>query len=385
MADQFDAMFANMDKPPEDPAAVATVAPKQPDAYDTMFQNIDKANASVATNNLLSAQGANPDAAARAQQLSKQTGVPQPAVEADLPNYEQQQKLKDNVDALDQHPNLAAFVANNPLAARMAQDDFDKLGFLEKTWDAIKSGATSALLQNQMGRQGNIKQIGDAFGVATPETDQQIKATGTALAAQPHLSGAFGAVQSFTGFISGLIDNGIQGALPGAVAGTAAGAATGASVTPELLGAGAAPGAVAGAAIGAGIGFNADMARVAAGNAYMKMSNMRGVDGQPMSEVGKQFGALFTGVATYAVGSYATALEGKLIGDTAEGLASKALQQAMERPAFSTAISQFAKETAKGAVQGAAVMTAMEGSSIIGEEIGKALSKGEFEHNPHSQ
>jgi hypothetical protein len=383
MSDQIDQMFANMDKPAADPAAAATVAPKQPDALDTMFQNMDKSSATVATNNLLQAQGTNPDAAARAQALSKQTGVPQPTVEADLPSYEQQQKLKDNVDALDQHPGLANFVANNPLAARMAQDDFDKLGVLEKAWDAIKSGTATAFLQNQMGRLGNVKQLGDAVGAATPGADSQIRTINEQLSKQPHLVGAFGAAQSFTGFLAGLIDNGIQGAIPGALAGGAAGAVVGAGATPELLGAGAIPGAVAGAPIGAAIGFNADMARVAAGNAYIKMGQMRGLDGQPISESGRQFGALFTGVATYAIGKYATAVEGALMGETADALAGRALQQAMTRPTFAAALVQLGKETAKGAAQGAGVMTAMEGSSIIGEEIGKAFSDGQFEHNPH--
>lgn len=381
MSDTYDAWFASMDKPPPDQAA-ATIAPKQSSNYDSWFALMDKAPVG-ATQNLLQAQGTNPDAAARAQALSKQNGVPQPTVEADLPGYEQQQKLKDNVDALDQHPGLAAFVASNPLAARMAQDDFDKLGFLEKTWDAIKSGTTSAFLQNQMGRLGNAKQIGDAVGMAMPGTDSQIQAINAQMQKQPHLVGAFGTVQSFTGFLAGLVDNGIQGAIPGAVAGGAVGAAGGAIATPELLGAGAAPGAVLGAPIGATIGFNADMARVAAGNAYLKMGQMRGLDGQPISESGRQFGALFTGVATYAIGKYATAVEGALMGETADALAGRALQQALEKPAFTTALAQYTKSTAVGAAQGAGVMTAMEGSSIIGEEIGKAFSDGHFEHSPH--
>jgi hypothetical protein len=380
MSDAFDTMFANMDKAPSAPDvsnALAAPPVSKPDVYDSMFSNMDRAGAVLATQNLLNAQGSNPDKAAKALQLSKQNGVPQPAVEQDLPNYEQQAQLKQNVDTLDQNPNLASFVAQNPLAARLAQDDFQKLGFIEKTWDALKSGTTGALQQNELGRLGNTKQVAGILGIDTPQTDQEIQAVGQQLQAQPKLTGGFGFVQNFTGFIGGLLDNAIKGGMTGAVAGAGAGAAAGAAAG----GVGAIPGAAAGFAVGGTIGFNADMARVAAGNAYLKMGNMRGADGQQMSEPAKQFGALFTGAATYAVGTYAAAVESKLFGETAESLAQKALDQAVTRPTFTNAMATFAKGTATGAAQGAGIMTAMEGSSIIGEEIGKALSDGHFDTN----
>lgn len=366
-------------KSPADDSAKqdATVAPPVRDpALNILF---GPATGVKATQNLMGAQGTNPDQEAQAQQISRQTGDPQPAVAADLPTYQQQQKIKQGVDALDQNPNLAAYIASSPLAARMAQDDFDKLGFLEKTWNAIKSGNITSIWQNEMGRLGNAKQLAGLTGAATPETDLQIRLASGELAKQPHLTGVFGTVQSFSGFMAGLIDNGVEGAIPGAGAGAVIGGVGGAMAG----GVGALPGAGAGAITGAKIGFNADMARVAAGNAYLKMSAMTGTDGQPISESGRQFGALFTGVATYAIGKYATAVEGALMGETADALAGRALQQALEKPAFTTALAQFAKSTAVGAAQGAGIMTAMEGSSIIGEEIGKAFSDGQFEHNPH--
>ena len=206
MSDQLDAMFASMDKAQAATPAAALTAPatpaRQPDAVDAMFSNMDRANNVVATQNLLAAQGADPDKAAKAAALSRANGVPQPVVEQDLPAFQQQAELKQNVDVLDNSPNLAAFVANNPLAARMAQDDFAKLGFLEKTWTAIKTGAAGAIEQNTLGRLGNVKQLGNAVGIDTPETDQQVKTIGQQVQNQPQLNGGFGFAQKFTGFMN---------------------------------------------------------------------------------------------------------------------------------------------------------------------------------------
>src|SRR6059058_2329529 len=118
MSDQLDAMFANMDKEAALAPPVSPAAPTRPtNAVDTMFSNMDRADAVVATQNLLAAQGADPDKAAKAAVLSRANGVPQPVIEQDLPAFQQQQTLKQNVDVIDSSPNLAAFVANNPLAA----------------------------------------------------------------------------------------------------------------------------------------------------------------------------------------------------------------------------------------------------------------------------
>lgn len=368
MSDQFDQMFAAMDAPP---------APK-PDAYDTLLSNMDKANNVVATQNVLGAQGTDPDKEAQALQISRNSGVPQPAVSASLASYKQQAQTQSNVQAIDENPNLASFVANNPLAARLASDDFQKLGFLEKAWTAIKSGSSEALEGNALGRFGFQKQLASAVGAQTPDVDQKIQELGKSLQSQPSLTGGFGMAQRFTGFATGLLDNLIVGGGTGAATGAVAGAAGG-SVAG---GVGAIPGALAGAATGAEIGFNADMATIASGNAYLKMSNIRGSDGQPLSEGAKQFGALFTGVATYALGKYGVGVEANTFGATADKLAQSALDEALTRPTFTKALTDFGLKAPKALGQGALIMGAMEGSAVLGEEMAKAMSAGHFDTDP---
>lgn len=374
-------MFARLDSATDDALSPPNPPPspqERPSRLQSMFEALDRLPKVQATSNLLSAQDVTPDTAAAALRASRVIGIPQPAAEANLDQAKASAQLKANVDTLDQNPNLTNFIAENPLAARLAQDEFQKLGTLEQLATAFKTGLSGALMGNELGRLGNIKQVSGATGMATPEADRRIAGLQSALNAQPKLTGVMGAVQSFTGFMAGVIDNAMQGGTVGIPMGSAVGAALGSAAG----GIGALPGAIAGAGVGAMAGFNMDMARVAAGNAYLKMEQMRGSDGQPLSEAGKQFGAVFTGAATYALGAYAGKIEARIFNQTAESLAQQAVAKAVTSPKFAQAIKTFSAGAAQGIAQGAGVMVAMEGSAVIGEEIAKAVSPGHFETNP---
>ena len=373
----FNDMFSQLDQQTGNALAPPAPPPK-PTGMQSMFDALDNDPKIRATSNLVAAQSVAPEHAAAALQASRATGIPQPAAEENLDQAKQSAQLKANVDTLDQNPNLANFVADNPLAARLAQDDFQKLGTLEQLTTALKTGVAGALMGNELGRQGSLKQAAGLVGADTLAIDQKITGLQGAMAAQPKLTGGMGFVQNFTGFLTGLVDNAIQGGGEGGAVGAGIGAGLGAAAG----GVGALPGAAAGAVTGGVAGFNVDMARVAAGNAYLKMGQIRGADGQPLSEGGKQFGAIFTGAATYALGTYASKIESKLMGETADSLAQQAIAKAVQTPTFTQAVKSFAGDTFKGAAQGAGIMTAMEASGIIGEEIAKAASSGHFETNP---
>lgn len=373
----FNDMFSQLDQQTGNALAPPAPPPK-PTGMQSMFDALDNDPKIRATSNLVAAQSVAPEHAAAALQASRATGIPQPAAEENLDQAKQSAQLKANVDTLDQNPNLANFVADNPLAARLAQDDFQKLGTLEQLTTALKTGVAGALMGNELGRQGSLKQAAGLVGADTPAIDQKITGLQGAMAAQPKLTGGMGFVQNFTGFLTGLVDNAIQGGGEGGAVGAGIGAGLGAAAG----GVGALPGAMAGSVTGSVVGFNVDMARVAAGNAYLKMGQIRGADGQPLSEGGKQFGAIFTGAATYALGTYASKIESALASSTAESLAQQALAKAVQTPTFTQAVKSFAGNTSKGIAQGAGIMTAMEASGIIGEEIAKAASSGHFETNP---
>lgn len=79
--------------------------------------------------------------AASAAPVARQLGVPQAAIETDLPRYQQQVKVQDNTALLSQNPVLAKWVAANPDSARIAQDEYDKMSAVEKLWSGTENAA----------------------------------------------------------------------------------------------------------------------------------------------------------------------------------------------------------------------------------------------------
>lgn len=299
-------------------------------------------------------------------QLAPQVGVPAPAVEANLPTYEQQAQLQQNRQIMQGNPVLAQWIAANPPAARIAQDDFDKLDMLSKALASWKSGAVSAIAQNQLGRAYNEKQLAGVTGGPTPDADNTIKQAEGTLAAQPRASGLYGTMQSFSSFAAGLLDNVVSGA-PEAVGGAAIGAGAG--------GVGAIPGAIAGGIVG----MKLDMSRVSAGMTYRALTNVRDSSGGELSEPSKQIGSLIAGALTYGIAGIGSGAAQKVGGEAIAPLVSEAVTQAMTRPTVAAALRTATLAAAKGGVQGAALNAAMDGAQIIGEEVAKQISPGDFQ------
>ncbi|TDY26307.1 hypothetical protein B0G81_6817 [Paraburkholderia sp. BL6665CI2N2] len=348
--------------------AAAPAAPQPAESanpYADIVRQMGDATQRTATDNLLAAQTSKPDTAARAMQVAPQVGVPAPAVEANLPMYEQQAQLQQNRQIMQTNPVLAQWVAANPPAARVAQDDFDNLDMVSKALASLKSGAVSAIAQNQLGRLYNTKQGAGVAGMATPDTDQQIKQAENTLAQQPHAQGLYGTAQTFSSFAAGLIDNIVSGA-PEAAGGAAIGAGAG--------GIGAIPGAIAGGIVG----MKADMARVSAGLTYRALTNVRDDGGGELSEPSKQIGALIAGALTYGVAGIGGGAAAKVGSEAIAPFVSEAVSQAMTRPTVAAALRTATLAAAKGGVQGAALNAAMDGAQILGEEAAKQISPGDF-------
>jgi hypothetical protein len=357
------------DSPEPDRATLPapTAQPSQSaNPYADIVRQMDVSTQRAANDNLLAAQPSKPDAAARAMQLAPQVGVPAPAVEADLPNYEQQAQLQQNRQTLQGNPVLAQWIAANPPAAKIAQDDFDNLDMVSKTLASLKSGAVSAIAQNQLGRAYNEKQLAGVTGGATPDADATIKQAEGTLAAQPKASGVYGAAQSFSSFAAGLIDNIVSGA-PEAAGGAAIGAAAG--------GVGAIPGAIAGGIAG----MKLDMSRVSAGMTYRALSNVRSATGDELSEPSKQIGSLLAGALTYGIAGIGSGAVQKVGGEAIAPFVSEAVAEAMMRPTVAAALRTATLAAAKGGVQGAALNAAMDGAQILGEEVAKRISPGDFQ------
>ncbi len=91
---------------------------------------------------------ANPDEAARAVELSSATGVPAPVINADLPGFEQQHKAALTASLLSNNDYLRRFIDMNPMAAKVANDDYARLDAISQrvsgagfNWATLKSSA----------------------------------------------------------------------------------------------------------------------------------------------------------------------------------------------------------------------------------------------------
>jgi hypothetical protein len=134
-------------------------------AQDPVLQQAKVNTLANSTQSATTAQAAAP--------VGRQLGLPQAAVEADLPRFQQQALADKNNATLTQNPVLAAWVAANPDSARVAQDEYDKLGSIEKLWEGTK-GVGYAALQGLAGAQGAAalgvnRQLGAVVQLFGPE------------------------------------------------------------------------------------------------------------------------------------------------------------------------------------------------------------------------
>lgn len=349
---------------PAAPKPMATPAPAGP--YADTIRLMATRDALTAKGTLLDAADAKPDHAAAAASLAPTVGAPASAVEADLAAYQAQAELQKNAGILDRNPVLSQWLAANPAAARIAKDDFDNLDFTTKAWRALSSGVAAALLQNQRGRLGSEAMTGADVG-------GQVGAIDKSIAANPQLSGVYGKLQGVAGFAGGMLDNFFKAtplAAEGAIAGAGAGAV---GLVP-----GAAAGAAAGGLGGFAVGWKWDMARVAAGNAYLNMGEIKDAAGNGIDETARQAASVLVGLGTYAIAGIGAGQISNAATAARTSLFADAVKEAVTQPSVARSLTRFGGALAKSGVEGAALNAAMEGTNIAGEEIAKQLSQGDF-------
>src|SRR6266404_3484393 len=220
---------------------------KQDGQFDDLASQVMTMQRQAAASTLAGSYASKPDDTARALAASRATGIQVPSAEENLADATHAAQQQRDSEILFQNPKLQEFMGANPLAARMAQDDLDKLDSVSKLVTAVTSGAREAWLQNRMGRLGNVKQAADLIGLPAPQTDAEISAIEQQLARTPQMRTGLAFVQNFTSMVAGLVDNAAQATQYG-LAGGAAGAVVGASAG----GVGAIPGAAAGGVLGFG-------------------------------------------------------------------------------------------------------------------------------------
>lgn len=91
---------------------------------------------------------ANPDEAARSMELAQATGVPAPVINADLEGFEHQHRATLTASLLNNNDYLRRFIDSNPMAAKVANDDYANLDQISSRisggfslWGTAKSSA----------------------------------------------------------------------------------------------------------------------------------------------------------------------------------------------------------------------------------------------------
>lgn len=108
----------------------------------------DAAATKTAQAQVISSQDVAPDTAGRAAQVGRQIGLPQGAVETDLPRYEAQAKSQQAAATLAGNPKLATWAASNPDSARIAKDELDGLNNIDLL---VSQQATGAMRDTLVG------------------------------------------------------------------------------------------------------------------------------------------------------------------------------------------------------------------------------------------
>lgn len=151
-AGKFDGFFSSMDKEPAapvvgqaplDPSPVTVAPAPAVGKFDGFFSSLKDDRTTAARASALGAVDTNPDAYAKSVDLSRRTGLPADVVERNHAEVERKAKLDDAGKVLDTSPKLAGVLADDPSVAKLAADDLDLLGVLEKSISAYFGGASA--------------------------------------------------------------------------------------------------------------------------------------------------------------------------------------------------------------------------------------------------
>lgn len=127
-----------------DQAAAKVAGTLSTDPLDTAARDVVGQQRTAVKASVYNALLENPDMAARAQQLGRQTGMPADVVQRNLPEVERGIYLNNIDKLLEQHPAITEFLARPEFAA-VAHDDVENLGALDTAMRGFKRTGGAAM------------------------------------------------------------------------------------------------------------------------------------------------------------------------------------------------------------------------------------------------
>ena len=107
--------------------------------YDAIVVDMEAHRKTQLRASIHEAVQSNPDQYAKARGLSKQTGIPAPVVERNLPTVERRAKVNEYDKLLEDSPLLAQFMAS-PEFAKLAHDDLANMNIAERAARNVYAG-----------------------------------------------------------------------------------------------------------------------------------------------------------------------------------------------------------------------------------------------------
>ena len=342
--------------------------------YSDVIGQVDQARTMAGQLALYGAKDSDPDKAAAAATLQPQIGGASTVIEQNLPAYQQQAQLLRNQQTLTANPALADWLANNPLAPRVASDDLHNLDAVTSWSQQWSQGWSDAVNSNALNRLYAQGAAADPQRVASLEASMQAGANSPA---------SSGAIHFFASVAGGLADS-IAHAAPLAATGLAGGAALGGAAAglPSAgvaFPAGAAAGGVLGGTAGFGTGMWLDGYRTNAGTVMHALDGVKDANGNGIDPTAKVAAGFIAGVVGGSLNLVGLGSAGRVVGEGLSGLLSEGMAQAVQRPGVGASLARAAVNIGKGGLTGAGLGAMTETANVLVSQAARIASPGQFD------
>jgi hypothetical protein len=341
--------------------------------YAAVIDQVDQARTLAGQMALYGNRDANPEQAAQAAALQPQIGGSSTVIEKDLPAYQAQAQALQNSTILRDNPVLADWLAQNPVAPRVASDDLSNLDMVSRFARQWSQGWSDAVNSNELARlyaQGSG---------ADPNMVASLEATMQASASNPASSGLIHGLATIVGGFADMAEHAAPLAAEGASVGAGVGAlAAGVPSAGTLLPVGAGAGALAGGVAGFGAGIFTDAYKIGYGSLMHTLSGVRDTNGNPIDPTAQTAAAMFGGLVNGALNTFGVRFGAEAATKGMSDIVTEGLAQAASRPGVGAALAKAAVNLGKGGLAGAGLGALMEGTNVVAEQAARMASGPDF-------
>jgi hypothetical protein len=116
---------------------------------------------------------ANPQEAATALTTARKAGLPPEITDLDPIGFKRRQQQDENARILSYNDGLSSFIAENPVAGKAINDDYEKLDAFSKTLNAVKTGWHRGIIGEKLGFVGSQDAAGLGGEEQVPELERR--------------------------------------------------------------------------------------------------------------------------------------------------------------------------------------------------------------------